>query len=163
MAETIAIPAGFAELDELDTVDYQEAFAIDTDTVLTPEEWARLILEGAPQTTRTALLGAWKPLGVRLAPLGSDGQILGWPIQHSGPRAIVLGVECAIGIAARMVIQVQPGRIIHAMLFRFERDAGRDAFTALAPRHTQVVRSLLDDANRRADATLTRPTPESES
>ncbi len=90
------------------------------------------------------------------------GQILGWLIQHSGPPAIVLGVECAIGFAARMVIQVQPGRI-HAMLFRFERDAGRDAFTALAPRHTHVVRSLLDDANRRADATLTRPTPESES
>jgi len=72
----------------------------------------------------------------------------------------VLGVECTIGFTARMVIQVQPGRIIHAMLFRFERDAGRDAVTALAPRHTQVVRSLLEDAKRRADPTLTRPTPE---
>jgi len=163
MAERIALPATVAELAALDTVDYQEAFAIDTDTVLTPEEWARLILEGAPAATRAALLGAWKPLGVRLAPLGSDGQVLGWPIQYSGSQAIVLGVECAIGFTARMVIQVQPGRIIHAMLCRFERDAGRDAFTALAPRHTQVVRSLLEDANRRADAALTRPTSESES
>jgi len=162
-AETIAVPAGVAELTSLGTVDYQEAFAFDTDAVLTPEQWARLILEGAPQTTRTALLGAWKRLRVTLAPLESDRQLLGWPIQHSGSQDIVLGVESEIGFSARMVIQAQPGRVIHAMLFRFERDAGRDAFMALAPRHTEVVRSLLDDANRRAAPATTRPTPESES
>lgn len=162
-AETIAVPAGVAELTALGAVDYQEAFTFDTDAVLTPEEWARLILEGAPQTTRTALLGAWKRLRVTLAPLESDGQLLGWSIQHSGSRDIVLGVESEIGFSARMVIQAQPGRVIHAMLFRFERDAGRAAFMPLAPRHTEVVRSLLDDANRRAATAATRPTPERES
>lgn len=147
MVQTITMPAGVAELAALDPVDYHEAFAFETDSVRRPENWARLILENAPLVKRAVMLSAWTGLGVRLAALGSDGQVLGWRIRHSGPEAVVLGMQAAIGITARIVIQVDHQRVVHAMLIRYDRSIARPVWRMVAPRHRRFIGALLDRAN----------------
>jgi hypothetical protein len=168
MVRTIAPPTGVAELAALDRVDYQEAFAFAAEagvaetrgaaggagggtaagSVRSPEEWARRILEGAPPRKRAAMLLVWTALGIRLAPLGSPGQVLGWRIRYNGPDAIVLGVRAAAGLTARVVIQADAERVVHAMLVRYDRAIARRVWTVLGPRHHRFVADLLDRASR---------------
>lgn len=150
MVLTIPLPAGVAELAALDPVHYDEAFAVDVATSLTAQEWARLTLEGAPAAMRAAMLNGWRSLLIRLAALDADGQVLGWQILHSEPQAIVLGVESAIGMTARIVMQIQPTQVVHSMVVRFDRSRARPVWAVLAPPHRRFVQTLLVDAQRRA-------------
>jgi hypothetical protein len=144
---TIDVPADVAELAGLDEADYREAFAFATDAVRDPEEWARVILEGAPLRKRAVMLGAWTALGIRLARLGSDGQVLGWRIRQSDATAVVLGVRAAVGLTARIVIRPDTGQVVHAMLVRYDRDLARPIWTRMAPGHHRFVGELLDRAS----------------
>ncbi|GAA0492120.1 hypothetical protein Ade02nite_21690 [Paractinoplanes deccanensis] len=89
-------------------VHYREGFALDTDARLSAEEWARLILEGAPRLARAKMLLAWTLLGVDLAPLRSPNQVLGWRIQHNTPDTIVLSTRATAGVTARLILHIAP-------------------------------------------------------
>jgi len=143
---TIPVPAAVAEIAGLDRVDYDEAFTFETEAVQPPEEWARLILEGAPLSKRLLMIGAWTALGIRLAFPGSTGHVLGWRIRHSDADAVVLGVHAAVGLTARVVIQVEQQRVTHSMLVRYDRALGRRVWSRMAPGHHRFVRALLNRA-----------------
>jgi len=143
---TIPVPAGVAEIAGLGRIDYDEAFTFETGTVLLPEEWARLILEGAPLSKRLQMIGAWTALGIRLALPGTTGQVLGWRIRHSDADAVVLGVHAAVGLTARVVIQVERQRVTHTMVVRYDRALGRRVWSRMAPGHHRFVRALLNRA-----------------
>ena len=132
---------------DLDRVDYDEAFTFDTTVARSPESWARLILEGAPLSKRLQMIGVWTALGIRLARPGSPAAVLGWPILRNDPDAIVLGVRAAAGLAARLTIQVEEGRVTQSMVVRYENRLGRGVWTRLAPGHHRFVESLVAHAS----------------
>jgi hypothetical protein len=129
----------------LDPIHYREAFAIDVDTDRRPEEWSRLIMEGASPGKRAAMLRAWTFLGVKLAPLSSEGQILGWRIQRSGADAVVLAAESLSGLTARITVTATPQRVVQAMVVRYDRWFARPLWTFVAPKHQRFVKGLLRD------------------
>jgi hypothetical protein len=130
----------------LDPIHYREAFAIGVDIDRSPEDWSRLILEGATAGKRAAMLRAWTLLGVRLAPLRAEGQILGWRIQRSGADAVVLAAESWAGLSARIILTATPQRVVHAMVVRFDRWFARPLWAFVAPKHQRFVQGLLEDA-----------------
>lgn len=136
---------GIQALAGLEPIHYREAFAIDVDTARRPEDWLRLIMEGASPGRRAAMLRAWTFLGVRLAPLSSEGQILGWRIQHSGADAVVLAAESWSGLSARIILTATPQRVVQAMVVRYDRWFARPVWTFVAPRHQRFVKGLLED------------------
>jgi hypothetical protein len=152
MARTIAVSPEIAELAALAPVHYRESFAVDTTGTLSPQAGGRRAREGAPAAMRETMLRGWRVLGVRLAPLGSPGQVLGWPIRSNDERAIVMGIESRVGITARLVIAAEPGRLVQAMLVRFEHVGARAAWAAIGPFHRPFVRRLLDLAAQHAAA-----------
>src|SRR3989442_14887839 len=152
MSRAVTVPACVAALKALNPVDYDDAFAVQTPVRRTPEEGSRIGLEGAPQTVRGFLLGVFKTLRFRLAPPGSADHVLGWEIQHNGPEEIVLGVESATGVTARLVFLTPPGHLVVATLIRFDRVSGRVVWMVLAPIHRVVARYLLSHAANLAAA-----------
>ena len=151
MVRKIALPVGTAELAGFDGYDYDEAWEIAIpDVGITPEEWARLALEGAPSAMRAVMVNGWKTLGIGLEPLGSTSAVLGWPIRRSDDAALVLGVHAGVGITARIVMRAYPGKMVHAMLVRYDNLAGRAAWNVIAPGHRKFVETLLGIARQRA-------------
>jgi hypothetical protein len=149
----ITMPADMVSLAGLDPVDYSEAFTFATDAVRRPEEWARLILEGAPLAQRIQMRGIWTALGIRLAMPGTRGQVLGWRIGHNDPAAVVLGVRAGIGLTARIVVHAEPGRVTHAMVVRYDRAIARRVWARLAPKHRAFLGGLLLRASQPASGT----------
>jgi hypothetical protein len=89
------------------------------------------------------LLSVFKTLRFRLGPSGSADHVLGWEIQQNGPQEIVLGVESAIGLTARVIVLTSPGQVVLATLVRFDRGSGRVVWRVLAPIHRIVARYLI--------------------
>lgn len=146
MVREIQPPAAAADLAGLATIDYRESFAFTGTARRRPEQWARVILEGASRRERLTMLSAWLALGVGLAPLGSAGQVLGWRIRHDEPDAIVLGVRAAVGLTARIVILVDATRVTHTMLVRYDRGLGARLWARAAPGHRRFLTGLLERA-----------------
>jgi hypothetical protein len=146
MVRMVAVPEDVAGLAGLATADYQEAFEFASDSGLRPEQWARLILEGASRRERLSMLGTWVALGVGLAPPGSAGQVLGWRIRRSDQEAVVLGVRALVGLTARIVIRVDGGQVVHAMVVRYDRRLGGRLWALAAPKHRSFLAGLLQRA-----------------
>jgi hypothetical protein len=136
-------------LADLHPAHYREALAVAVDHDRRPEEWARLILEGATPAKRAALLRTWRLIGVRLAPLDAPGQVLGWRIRRSGPDGIVLAVTSRSGLSARLVVTATPRRVVQAMVVRFDRWFARPLWRVLTPQHRRFIAGLLSDAASR--------------
>jgi hypothetical protein len=148
MSQAVAVtpPTQVRRLAGLDPVDYHDAFAVTTPVRRTPEEWARLGLEGAPQALRGLIVAVQKTLlGLRLAPVGSPDQVLGWEILQNGPEDLVLGVEGGIA-TPRIVVSNLPGQVVVTTLIRFDRAGAGVVWAVVAPIHRAVVRYLLDRA-----------------
>jgi Protein of unknown function (DUF2867) len=134
----------------LHPIHYSEAFAIDVDTYRRPEDWMRLIMEDAFPHKRAAMLRTWKFLGLTLAPLSSEGQVLGWRVQHSGANDVVLAAESRSGLSARIVVTATPQRVVQAMVVRYDRWFARPLWRFIAPNHRRFVKGLLKDVVPRA-------------
>jgi hypothetical protein len=143
----IPVPAEIIRRAGLEPVHYREAFSFPAEVARTPEEWVRRTLEEAPPARRETMLRAWRALGVQLAKPGFDRQVLGWPILEAGPEAIVLGVRARIGLTARLVVTVAPGRVVHAMLVRYDRRIARPLWSMVAPKHAVFIVGLLKRAS----------------
>jgi hypothetical protein len=126
-------------------IHYREAFAISTDAHRRPEDWARLMLEGAQPRKRRAMLRTWALLGVKLADLTADGQVLGWTVRHSDDDVVVLEVTARIGLTARLVLATNERTLVQAMVVRYDRRLGRLTWLAVAPLHRSFICGLLHD------------------
>jgi len=65
----VAVAPAARTLSTLSQVDYEDAFLVETGLAQerTAEEWARVVLEGAPAGMRRGLLSGWLALGLRLS------------------------------------------------------------------------------------------------
>jgi Protein of unknown function (DUF2867) len=150
-ARRVDVSAELRALGALPRVDYEDAFAIDTGVAMdrTGEEWARAILGGAPGAGRR-LWSAVAALGV-LPRGGGDGgtsagaaTIAGWQLRRSEPDFALLGAEARIGLAAELLFERRPGRLLFATFVHLDSSAARAAWAALAPVHRRVAPYLLE-------------------
>jgi len=132
-------------LSELSPIQYREAFAVQVTEQRTPEEWARSLLEGAKPRKRTAMLTTWGLLRLKLGPPGSPEHVLGWRVHSRGERAVVLALRNRAGLEARIVLSATGHRLVHTMVVRNDHWYWRLLWAALAPRHREFVRGLLQD------------------
>jgi hypothetical protein len=138
MAQLVPVPTHVAALEALNPLDYQDAFAVQTSTRHTPEEWARLIFASTPTALRGFLRGVFTLLRFGQAPPPAEDSLPG-KIVHNGPEEIVLGIDLAVGLTARIIVVNPPGQVVMTTLVRLDRTRGRAVWTILA-------RYLLDRA-----------------
>lgn len=144
MSVQIAVPPQIASLAVLDRVHYQDAFAIDTSSRRTPEEWARLTFEQGPQPILAMLRRLFSALGFRLAPLDVTDQVFGWRIEQNGPDEFVLATQSGLGVTARIIFLTPPGQVVLATLIRLDTRLARAVWTVAAPMHRLTVGYLMD-------------------
>jgi hypothetical protein len=154
-AMKVPVPKGVAALDTLDAVHYQDAYSVRTSLRRTPEQWARLVLEGGPGLLQTSLRGMFNTLGFRLGSPGSADHVLGWEIQHNGPEDIVLGIASPIGVTALMVVIAPLGQVVLVTRFRFDNRLIRPIWALFTPLHRITARYLLKRSADLADSQRT--------
>lgn len=150
----IAVPPAARRLSTLGAIDYEDAFVFETSSArdLTPQQWSRLILEGAPPALRRALRLGWSALGLQLRPLGSEGAVLGWELRQSTHDFALLGAASSVGMPAELLFKVRPRTILFCTFVQHESRTARAVWAGVEPVHRPVVRSLLEQANRQSRA-----------
>jgi hypothetical protein len=130
-------------------VDYQDAFVVATGPVQdrTAEQWARVLLEDAPASMRSSLSSGWSRLGLRLGSAPPDRSVLGWEIRRSTPDITLLGADGRFGLSGELLFERRPRALLYATFVRLENPVARGLWAAIAPRHRQVVRELLEQAS----------------
>jgi hypothetical protein len=112
----IEVPAAVDELNLLSRVDYEDAYAVDTEAIRTPEQWMRAFVQDAPRWFQLPWVGLGKLLlGAKFGPLyNSRDHVLGWTVLHDGPDAFAIGLDSTGGLSARLVSLAPAGRAIVA-------------------------------------------------
>jgi hypothetical protein len=145
----VPVPAAARAHSTLDHIDYDDAFLVETGRAQdrTAEQWARAIVEEAPDKTRNALLRGWGALGLRLDATGSDEFVLGWEVRRSTPDLALLGARGRRGLSGELLFERQPGTLLFATFVQMENRAARGLWAVIASGHVQVVRNLLERAS----------------
>ena len=158
----VTLPPAARALSTLPRVDYEDAFLVETGPAQdrTAEQWARAILEDAPASTRNALSKGWSRLGLRLGSTQSDRLVLGWEVRSSTPDAALLGASGRLGLSGELLFQRQPHTLFFATFVHLENRIARTLWAAIASRHRQVVRDLLEQASDRYGATAGTSRPD---
>jgi hypothetical protein len=154
-ATATSVPTQAHDLAGLDRVDYQDAFAVRSPAPLTTDQWARLLIDGAPPVLRRLIYRVHKHLlGLRVEPAGSPNHLLGWELHGHGTDAVALAVDGGV-ITPRIVLSRSDGQVVAATLIRFDRLAARPIWAVVGPLHRAVARYLLghaaDVAEQRAE------------
>ena len=141
----IDIPPEARELTTLSRVDYTDAFILETARAadLTGEQWARAILEGAPEGTRTMLRRGWFMLGVRLGSTDDESLVLGWTVRRSFPDHALLAARSPFGLDAEVLFKREPKGLLAATLMKFNNPIARAFWGRFSSRHRKVLRHLL--------------------
>ncbi len=130
-------------------VDYQDAFVVATGPAQdrTAEQWARVLLEDAPASTRGSLSRGWARLGLLLGSAPPDRSVLGWEIRRSTPDIVLLGAEGRFGLSGELLFERRPRTLLCATFVHLENHVSRGLWAAIESRHQQVVRDLLEQAS----------------
>jgi hypothetical protein len=144
----VILPSAARALSTLSQVDYEDAFLVETGPAQdrTGEQWARAILEGAPVSTREALLSGWSALGLRLGPTRSDRHVLGWEVRLSTPDVALLGASGRLGLSGELLFERQQQTLLFATVVQLDNPDARSMWAGIEPQHRQVVRDLLEQA-----------------
>jgi hypothetical protein len=150
----IELPSEARALTALSRVDYTDCFVLETgrDRHRTGEEWARAILEEAPPATRNTLRRGWRALGVRLGSTADDRLVLGWRVRRSSPGFALLAVRSVFGMEAEVLIKREHHGVLAATLMKFNNPLIRVFWAGFSFQHRRVLRHLLVEAGRRANA-----------
>lgn len=145
----VTLPPDTRALSTFSRVDYQDAFVVATGPVRgrTAEQWARVVLEDAPASTRSLLSRGWSRLGLRLGSAPPDCSVLGWEIRRSTQDIALLGAEGRFGLSGELLFERRPRTLLCATFVHLENPAAHGLWAAIAPRHRQVVRDLLEQAS----------------
>jgi hypothetical protein len=151
-AHEIPVPPEARGRSTLARVDYENAVLVRIDPADggTAEQWARAVLEGAPESMRAALTGGWARLGLPLGPERSEQHVLGWAVRAADPGAALLGVGSPGGLQAELLVERRPDAVLVASFVQHDGDAARTAWAEVEGLHAPVVRRLLDEAVARA-------------
>ncbi len=148
----VALPPAARALSTFGRIDYHDAFLVQAGRAYdrTAGQWARVMLEEAPQTTQQALRRGWSTLGLQLGPARSDDCVLGWEIRHTTPDVALLGLGGRRGLSGELLFERQPGALLFATFVHLDNRVARTLWAGIAPRHRRVVRNLLEQASARA-------------
>jgi hypothetical protein len=91
----------------------------------------------------------WTALGLKLAPSGEPGSILGWRLRHSDAEYALLGLDSRIGMPAELLFKPAAGKLLFATFVGQENQLARAVWSAIGPRHREVVPRLLSQAATR--------------
>jgi hypothetical protein len=154
MVREVEVPAGALALSTLPWVDYRDGFRLELPSgpELSGEEWAREMLDGASPETRRSLRRGWPLLGLKMAPHGAEGAILGWRLRHSGPDYALLGADSRIGMPAELLFRTEPGGFFFATLIQQRNPFVHALWAPIGRPHRRVVPALIRHAAARVSA-----------
>jgi hypothetical protein len=146
----IDLPAAALALATLSRVDYTDAFVLETARASerTAEEWARAILEGAPEATRRMLRRGWFVIGVRLGATDDPSLVLGWTLRRSSPDHALIAARSVFGIDAEVLFKRERDGLLAATLMKLTNPAARAFWAGFSFQHRRVLRHLLTQAGR---------------
>jgi hypothetical protein len=144
-ARQVGLPPAARALSTLSRIDYEDAFFVRSAPGMdrTGEQWARMVLEGAPQRVRAGLLRGWCLLGLRLGSPWSRRRILGWQIRRSSPDFVLLAAGSRIGLPAELLFKREPDGLLFATFVQQRNSLVRAIWARVVPVHQRTVRSLL--------------------
>jgi hypothetical protein len=147
----VPVPQEIAALDVLPDAEYTDAYQFETDPDdhRSPAEWAAAVFEGS--AVRGFVRFGWRwGLLLRLAPKGTPGDVLGWPVQEipGQSEVAVLAQESPL-MSARLVFRAQPGTLQLSTYVRYTGIVGRVVWAVTAVLHRRLVPNLLKAAIRR--------------
>ena len=150
-AREITLPGRAQALSTLQRLDYTDGFRLTTQQAyeITAEQWARALLEEAPEATRSGLRRGWRALGVRLGPADDPGLVLGWEVRRRSENFVVLGVRSWIGVDAEVLCMREPEALIVGTLVELRNPVARVVWACIESHHQKVVRHLLRSAGER--------------
>jgi hypothetical protein len=152
-AVEVPVPGVVGELALLDTVDYADAYRVDTAHEHSPEQWMRAFLEGAPRWFQLPWAGLGTALlGARFGPLRGPGHVLGWRVLQDLPDAFAVGLDSAGGLDARLIALTSPGQAVIATQIRLRTRYARSLWPAIRRGHRFFAPYLLARAAARADS-----------
>jgi hypothetical protein len=152
--QEVEVPADALALSTLPRVDYRDGFRLELadGPGLSGEEWAREMLDGASPDTRRSLRRGWPLLGLKMAPPGADGAILGWRLRHSGADYALLGADSWIGMPAELLLRPEPGGLFFATFIQQRNPLVRALWVPIGPPHRRVLPALMRRAAARVGA-----------
>jgi hypothetical protein len=142
----IAVPAAARALSTLARIDYEDAFLVATESAAdrTAEEWARELLERAPDRLRARLVSGWSALGLKLD--GAGGSVLGWQVRRSTPDVVLLGADSRIGMPGELLFEREARGLLFATFVRHGNPVARALWARVEPTHVRIVRQVLSAA-----------------
>ena len=135
----------------LDRIDHADTHLVVADSAdrMTPESWAREILEGPPAVTRARLTAGWTMLGLRVHHRGPDA-IAGWPIACRDAEHVRLQGDSLIGLTGQLVTRATGAGVEFATFVQLGNPMARALWAKVLPTHLEIVDSLLRRAAERA-------------
>jgi hypothetical protein len=148
----IELPEFARRVSTLSRIDYADCFVLDAgpDVKLTGEQWAREMLDGAPERLRSSLRRGWSALGLRLGSVRSPEHVLGWAVRQSNDEYALLGATSRIGMPAELLFIGRPDGLLFATLVGHHNHLARAVWNGITPLHERVVRGALERAGRAA-------------
>jgi hypothetical protein len=145
------MPPAARALSTLSRADYEDAFLLEIGSARerTAEQWARATLEDAPMIMRNALHWGWFALGLQLSSARSERYVLGWQVQVSTPRFVLLAANSRLGLPAQLLFWRQPDTLLFCTFVQRENAIVRAVWAAVQRVHVQVVPLVLEQASLR--------------
>jgi hypothetical protein len=148
----VELPKFARRVSSLSRIDYADCFILDAgpDVKLTGEQWAREMLEGAPERLRSSLRRGWFALGLRLGSVRSPEHVLGWEVRQNNDEYALLGAASRIGMPAELLFVSRPDGLLFATLVGHHNHLARAVWKGITPLHQRVVPGVLERAGRAA-------------
>lgn len=143
------------DLSTLQRIDYEDCFLVTGvgRSEHTAEQWARAMIEDAPQATRESLVRGWRLLGLRNGPADAPERVLGWEIRRNDPGVLLLGARSWIGMPAELLFKLEPDGLLFATFVRQANPLAKLVWAPVEGPHRRIVAELLE----RAALRLTQP------
>jgi hypothetical protein len=145
----LTLPPDARALTTLSRIDYEDAFLLDAGVERPADEWVRAMLNEAPLIVRTRLVAGWLALGLNLRAPWSAHRVLGWKVQHSDPKFVLLAADSWLGLRGQLLFRSEPRGLLFATFIQQNNPLVRSLWVKITERHQQVVQSLLIHAARR--------------
>lgn len=138
-----------SDLSLLDHTDYEDCFLVSIETDRTAEEWARAMIEGAPQALRDRLRRGWMMLGLRHGPAAAPDRVLGWEIRRNVPDVLMLGADSWIGMPGELLFKREPDGLLFATFIQQSNPLAKLVWGRIASEHRRIVSEMLERAASR--------------
>jgi hypothetical protein len=73
--------------------------------------------------------------------------VLGWEVLRSTPDVALLGASGRLGLPGQLLFEHEQHTLLFATFVQLDNRIARTLWAGIAPRHRQVERDLLEQAN----------------